>query len=119
MACYEIIIGSGFFECYRYIIRAEYPTTDYGALTDMLIDYLVENKSNSILDLSDYDDYYFDDDGAIYLTKEEDDEYEVIYPDTFIQGGNHGDILIHHGEFRINEINEDAVDNDVDVVIEV
>ena len=36
MAYYEIFFGSGFYWMERYVIKTDYPTTDYGALTDVL-----------------------------------------------------------------------------------
>ena len=50
MAYYEMIFGSGTAWCNRYIIKTEYPTTDYGALVDAFIDYARE-KGYSYLDL--------------------------------------------------------------------
>ena len=40
-AYYKISYGTGFAWLQSYVIKVDYPTTDYGALTDILIDYLV------------------------------------------------------------------------------
>lgn len=110
MSYYEIITGSGFYWCNRHIIKTDYPTTDYGALIDVLIDYLVEKKDNNILDMNEYK---WDSEGNNIIDK----DGRIIYPDEFIQGGNCGDVLMHYGEFRINEISENEI-NDA-VVIEI
>ena len=111
MAYYRIIIGTGTAYMDSFVIETDQPTTDYGALTDILIDYLVERGDFRILDGNEY---------------EWDDEYEtihpigdpdlVIYPDEFVQGGNAGDVLHHYGEFRIEEIAEDDITED-DIII--
>ena len=114
MAYYRISIGSGGYWMDSYVIETERPTTDYGGLTDILIDYLVSIGDSHILDGNEY---------------EWDDEYEtihpigdpdwVIYPDEFVQGGNAGDVLHHYGEFRIEEIQEDDITEDDIIIPEV
>ncbi len=111
MANYRFIIGSGFFQCYQYVIKTEYPTTDYGALTDTLIDYLVAKGSSSILDM---DNYEWSEDGETIFSKEGEIAY---YSDEFVQGGNCGNVLIHNGEFRIEEISESDI-NQYDTIVE-
>jgi len=108
---YRISIGTGTAYVDSFVIETDHQTTDYGALTDILIDYLVERGDSRIL----YEPEY-----------EWDDEYEtihpigdpdwVIYPDEFVQGGNAGNILHHYGEFRIEEITEDDITED-DIII--
>lgn len=104
MAYYEIIFGSGCYECFRYVIQTEESTTDYGALVDVLIDYLEEQNSYSLLDMEN--EYYWIDDENI---GEIEHEGIIIYPDEYVIGGNHGRVLLHHGTFRINEITEKEV----------
>ena len=108
MAYYEFIIESGLCECYRYVVKVDYPTTDYGALTDILIDNLVAKGSHNIVDINEYE---WDGDN---LREKENPEW-IIYPDEFVQGGNCGDVLLHHGEFRINEISENEI-GDIEVM---
>ena len=96
---YEILFGSGTAWLNRYVVKVDEDTTDYGALTDCLIDYLAEHRHNGILDQSKY---VWNDEGTILVSKE--DEREVIYSDEFVQGGNCGDVLLHYGEFSINPI---------------
>ena len=107
-AYYEIIFGSGFYECYRYVIKTDYPTTDYGALTDVLIDYLADNSKEiahrNIIINGDYTDIYEGSDHYI-----EDPEEVTFYEDQYVIGGNYGDVLIHYGDFRINEISETEI----------
>ena len=102
MAYYEIIFGSGMAWCNRYVAKTEYPTTDYGALVDALIDYAREKGYNFILTDYEYvnDDMIRDLDGNEYNS----DEYVI--------GGNYGDVIIHYGEFRINEITENEIGDD-------
>ena len=102
-AFYEIIFGSGTAWCYRYVVATEYPTTDYQALVDALIDYGAENGYNFVLDVAEWD---MDDNGVI--RNAEGTEY---YPDEYITGGNYGDALLHYGEFIINQIEESAIGN--------
>ena len=122
-AYYEVIFGSGFYDCYRYVVKTDYPTTDYGALTDAVIDYLKEKKHRNIIDWS-YEDttedvgvtsesathYSWDTDGNL-ITLEPNGDTDIIYPDTFVVGGNCGDVLLHYGDFRINEISETEIKN--------
>ncbi len=103
-AYYEIIFGTGFYWCDRYVVKADEPTTDYGALVDCLIDHLVEKKDNSILDW--VGKYEWSDNGNGDNLVSVDDPTDIIYSDEFVVGGNCGDVLMHHGDFRINEISE-------------
>ena len=104
---YRIIIGSGTAWLDSYVIETEYPTTDYGALVDILIDYMVETGDNHILDPNEYE---WKDDDTIYVY----DLDDVMYGDTFVQGGNAGDVMVHYGEFKIDEITEDEItENDI------
>lgn len=108
---YRISIGTGTAYVDSFVIETDHQTTDAGALTDILIDYLVERGDSRILYGPEY---------------EWDDEYEtihpigdpdwVIYPDEFVQGGNAGNILHYYGEFRIEEITEDDITED-DIII--
>ena len=102
MAYYEILFGSGLAWCNRYVAKTEYPTTDYGALVDALIDYARENKYNFILTDYEYvnDDVIRDSDGREY------------HSDEYVIGGNYGDVIIHYGEFRINKITENEIGDD-------
>ena len=107
MAYYEIIFGSGTYACYRYIAKTDYPTTDYGALIDALIDYGREKGYGFVA--TNYE--CFDDDGSIII---DDWEYQA---DEYVIGGNYGDALLHLGELRINEISEGEIGTDT--VLEV
>ena len=109
MAYYEMIFGSGTAWCNRYIIKTEYPTTDYGALVDAFIDYAREKGYSFILTEYDCvnDEMIRDSDGWEYGS----DEYVI--------GGNYGDALIHHGIFTINEINENEIGYGYNEVVEV
>lgn len=109
MTYYEIVFGSGLAWCNRYVMKTETPTTDYGALVDTLIDHLVEKGHNCILNR---DEYSWDEGGNL-----RDEDGEIIYSDMYVVGGNCGDVLMHYGEFRINEISESEIRNDE--VIEV
>lgn len=104
---YEIVFGSGTAWCYRYVVATDYPTTDYQALVDVLIDYGMENKYNFILDGAEWD---MDDNGVI--RNAEGTKYD---PDQYITGGNYGDALVHYGEFRINQIEESDI-GDAEVI---
>lgn len=97
-----------------YVVETDEPTTDYGALTDALIDYLVSIGDSRILDGNEYewDDEY----EAVHLI---DDPDSVIYQDELVQGGNAGDVLHHYGEFRIEEITEDQLTDDDIIIPEV
>lgn len=118
MAYYEIIFGSGFYDCYRYVVKTDYPTTDYGALTDVLIDYLKEKGHRNILKREDIevddaedcgDDLEGNDFGYHYYVIDKDDN--KYYDDQYVEGGNCGDVLLHYGDFRINEITENEIKN--------
>lgn len=112
MAYYEILVGNGTAWLDRYIMETDRPTTDYGALTDCLIDYLVSIGSNSILSM---DEYEWDSD--LETLHPIDDPDWIIYPDEFVQGGNAGDVLYHGGNFDIREIDESDIEDD-DIIIE-
>lgn len=110
MSYYRFIIGSGFYQCYQYVVKTEYPTTDYEALTDMLIDYLVAKGSRNILDMEN--EYEFGEDGMIYRKS---DGWET-YPDEYVEGGNCGNVLMHYGTFYVEEISENEI-NEYDELI--
>ena len=108
---YRISIGTGTAYVDSFVIETDQLTTDYGALTDILIDYLVEQGDSRILNGGEYE---WD---ADYETIHPiDDPDWVIYPDEFVQGGNAGDVLRHYGEFRIDEITEDEID-ETDIIV--
>ena len=111
---YEVLFGSGGYWMNRYVIKADYPTTDYGALVDALIDYLEEN---SMVGLFDYDaeGYKWDEENGGSNLVSKTDPTDIIYSDTFVVGGNHGLVLMHHGDMRINEISEDKI-GDAEIV---
>lgn len=111
MAYYEIIFGSGFYECCRYVITTDYPTTDYGSLIDCLIDYLKEKKHQNILNWGDCipDEK---DGNMIGITDSEENYWGY---DEYVTGGNCGDILLTYGDFRINEISETEI-KDAEVI---
>lgn len=110
-AFYEIIIGTGFYWCDRYVVETDYPTTNYTALVDALIDYVADKGYSCILDM-DNEYEWADDYESIH---ERANPERVYYPDEYIQGGNCGDVLIHYGEFRINEILEENI-GDAEVI---
>ena len=104
-AYYQISYGTGFYWLQSYVVKVDRPTTDYGALTDILINYLVENDKRNILDMQN--EYEWDGENIV----ERKDRSWVHYPDEFVVGGNCGDVLMHYGEFNIYEIDEsDIVD---------
>ena len=111
MAYYRVDIGTGFAWVDSYVIETDYPTTDYGYIVDVLIDYLQSIDSNAILDPSIYE---WTEDGNIYYT---DDPDWIMYGDEFVQGGNEGDVLYHYGIFDIAEISEDQITED-DIIIQ-
>lgn len=112
---YRITVGSNSYWANSYVIETDHPTTDYGALVDILIDYMVETEDSHILDM--VNEYEWD---ADYETIHPIGEPDwTIYPDEFVQGGNAGDVLIHHGDFRIDEISADEITEDDIVVPEV
>ena len=83
MKTYEIIIGSGVYEPYKYCIEVG----DYETEQDVL-DYLI-NKIET-----DGDEGLFIDPSRIY-------EYNC---DEYIIGGNHGRYLYHEGILSIKEL---------------
>lgn len=112
---YRITVGSNSYWANSYVIETDHPTTDYGALVDILIDYMVETEDSHILDM--VNEYEWD---ADYVTIHPIGEPDwTIYPDEFVQGGNAGDVLIHHGDFRIDEISVDEITEDDIIVPEV
>lgn len=112
---YRITVGSNSYWANSYVIETDHPTTDYGALVDILIDYMVETEDSHILDM--VNEYEWD---ADYETIHPIGEPDwTIYPDEFVQGGNAGDVLIHHGDFRIDEISADEITEDDIIVPEV
>lgn len=103
-AYYQISYGTGFYWLKSYVVKVDHPTTDYGALVDILIDWLVGHDKRNILDMEN--EYRWDGDNII-----DKDNFRIIYPDEFVEGGNCGDVLMHYGEFNIYEIDEsDIVD---------
>lgn len=112
---YRITVGSNSYWANSYVIETDHPTTDYGALVDILIDYMVETEDSHILDM--VNEYEWD---ADYETIHPIGEPDwTIYPDEFVQGGNAGDVLIHHGDFRIDEISADEITEDDTIIPEV
>lgn len=109
-AYYKISYGTGFYEMQSYMVKVDYPTTDYGALVDILIDWLVEHDRRNILDFGTYE---WSDDGNGDMILMDGFEYG---PDTYVQGGNCGDILMHYGQFIIREIDEEDLDEDTEVI---
>ena len=112
---YRIIIGTGFYWCDSYVIETERPTTDYGALTDMLIDYMVEKKDYRIMDMENEYEWGEEEDGYEVIRERRNPEWKH-YSDEFVQGGNCGNVLMHYGEFRIEDISENEI-NENDVII--
>ena len=86
-----------------YVVKVDRPTTDYGALTDILIDYLVEHDKRNILDMDN--EYEWGGDNIV----ERNDHNWVHYPDEFVVGGNCGNVLMHYGSFDIREITESEI----------
>lgn len=113
MTYYRILFGSGTAWLNNYVIKTEYPTTDYGALTDRLIDYLVEQGSSSIVDM---DEWEWNENGTELHMKS--DSSWVMYSDEFVVGGNCGDVLRHYGTFAIKET-ENVDENDTVIDMEV
>ena len=107
-AYYEFIIGSGFYECYTFAVKVDYPTTDYGALTDILIDNLEAQNHRNIVSWAVYE---LDELGECLVDK---DDGETIYCDEWVQGGNHSRVLMHYGTFHIQPIDEANI-NDMEV----
>ena len=112
MAFYRVDIGTGTAWLDSYILETDYPTTDYGALVDALIDYLKSVVDRRILDVDDCD---FDGFSGIVTYVGDGDDW-VMYPDEYVQGGNEGDILYHYGQFNIEEIDESKVDYDTQII---
>ena len=113
-AYYRFIIGTGTAWCSTYVIKTDEPTTNYTALTNMLIDYLVDKGDYRILDMEN--EYEWDENGEkIYERK---DHSWVHYPDEFVVESNCGDVLMHYGEFRIEEIQESEI-KEYDEMVEV
>lgn len=86
MAKYKISFGT--FPGEEHIVEVEEPTTDYGALIDILIDRLeAEGRKDCFRDPDD--------------TKELGGD---IYEDEYVIGGNHGLLLYHGGNFFIYQV---------------
>ena len=102
MTFYEVLIGTGFYELKKYVVCTEYATTDYGAIMDAVIDYAKENGHSCILDMEN--EYAWGAEDVIFNRHLPGYQF---YPDEYITGGNCGDVLIHYGELRINEVKED------------
>lgn len=103
-AFYKISYGTGFYWLQSYVVKVDEPTTDYQSLTDILIDYLVGHDRRNILDMEN--EYEWDENG---INIERKDHSNTHFPDEFVTGGNCGDVLMHYGEFHIDEIKEDEV----------
>lgn len=112
MAYYEIIFGSGFYECYRYVMKTDYPTMDYGSLVDCLIDYLKEKGHSNIITRENIEVDDCEDGDLYYIIDKDDNKY---WYDQYVEGGNCGDVLLHYGDFRINEISETEI-RDAEVI---
>ena len=116
MAYYEIIFGSGFYDCYRYVMKTDHSTTDYGSLIDCLIDYLKEKGHRNIISAIECKKIGTDpDNGYEYII---DADGNRFYSDMYFQGGNCGDFLLHFGNSDIREISENEI-GDTEVVEEV
>ena len=116
MAYYEILFGSGFYWMERYVIKTDYPTTDYGSLIDCLIDYLKEKGHRNIITMEECQGCYQDpDNGYEYIIDADGNQF---YSDMYFQGGNCGDFLLHFGNSDIREISENEI-GDAEVVEEV
>ena len=102
-AYYKISYGTGFYWLQSYVVKVDRPTTDYDSLTDILIDWLVENDRRNILDMDN--EYEWDGDNIV----ERRNHNCVHYPDEFVVGGNCGDVLMHYGSFDIREITESEI----------
>lgn len=109
-AYYEVLFGSGGYWMNRYVIKTDYPTTDYGALVDALIDYLEENDKPGLFDYMS-EGYEWDHDGNGENLVSRTDPTDIIYADEFVVGGNHGLALMHYGDLRINDITENEIGN--------
>lgn len=101
---YKISYGNGTMWLQSYVVKVDRPTTDYGALIDILIDWLVENDRRNILDMEN--NYEWDGDNI----RERKDHSWICYPDEFVVGGNCGNVLVHYGTFDITEITEKEID---------
>ena len=108
---YRVSFGIGLAWCDSYTIKVDEPTTDMGAIVDILIDHLVEEKHSGILDLSDYE---WDEEGNLHPIE---NPTETICPDTFVSGGNCGDVLMHYGDFRIEDVTEQLRETYGEVIV--
>lgn len=79
MSSYNIYIGTGFFELYKFRVEGD----NEQEAVDNLIDMLEKDGQE-----------------GYFLTNE---ELEETPEDMYVIGGNHGRALMHHGEFRIVE----------------
>lgn len=114
-AYYRFIIGTGTAWVDTYVLEVEEPTTDYGALVDMFIDWMVEKRDPRIMDMENEYEWGDEEDGYETIYEKANPEWKY-YSDQFIQGGNCGDVLFHYGEFRIEDISENEI-NENDVII--
>lgn len=90
MVQYKISWGSGFYQLHSRIIAVRESTTNYQALMDMLVNQLEkEGWESCFIDCED--------------TIEEGGDY---HEDEYVCAGNHGRLLLHHGELRIRELTE-------------
>ena len=111
-AYYKVSFGTGMAWLDSYTVKVDEPTTDMQAIVDILIDYLVEERHPNILDM---DEYEWDEKGE---TLHEIDKSDwIIYPDTFVTGGNCGDVLMHYGDFRIEDVTEQIKETYGDVIV--
>lgn len=114
-AYYRFIIGTGTAWVDTYVLEVEEPTTDYGALTDMFIDWMVERGDPRIMDMENEYEWGEEEDGYETVHEKANPEWKH-YSDEFVQGGNCGNVLFHYGEFRIEDISENEI-NENDVII--
>lgn len=106
---YLVTVGSGLAWSYLYIIETEDSTTDYGYLVDELIDYLDINNPDRLIDpASDDADYTWgEDENGNECLVEINNPYEVAFrEDEYVVGGGQDKILVHCGQFDIQEIDE-------------
>lgn len=102
-AYYEVVVGYHIF-----IVKVSQSTSDYGAIIDMLIDYLEFTYGEQSNLFVDYDKYHWNGDEDELINVNDPDD--IIYPDEYTLGGNHGLVLYHGGNFRIDEISKTEAD---------
>lgn len=89
MTKYKVLYGSGTAWLNEEIVEVDEPTTDYGAILNIAIDQIeARGEENAFITLNDTVEY-----GGKY------------YEDEYVIGGNHGRLLLHHGELNIVQIN--------------